>query len=103
MTIIPEPARTLITSASATGRMLNRRSGMIGSSARRSWKTNRTAVRIETRIIPTMTGEPHSYLPPPHIMASSIVTTEVTSRPAPSMSIRWGTLSVMRGRTLPMA
>ena len=70
-------------------RSLKRRSGRIGSLARRSWTTNAKAMTMPIVKSPMIWGEPQAYSWPPHADASSNDVTLMVSKSAPSRSIAW--------------
>ena len=61
----------------------NRRSGRIGSGARRSWKTNATSSTTAATARPAISAEPHAYWRPPHVVTSSSDVRPAASSAAP--------------------
>ena len=67
-------------------RFLKNESGMSGSAARRSASTNATAAATPATASPTITGESHAYVPPPHDITRMrhVAATTIAAAPARS-------------------
>ena len=81
-----KPTMTRITHESHSVRMRNRRSGIAGSSTRRSTTTNATPRRWHTPR-PMITGDPHSYSTPPHDVSKTSVEMPAARSALPIQSI----------------
>jgi hypothetical protein len=81
---IAAPTANEATVAAENVRSSKSSSGRIGSSARRSQRTNPVASTVAATNRPTMTGEVHVYSVPPQTAARRPAAAPVVSRTAPT-------------------
>jgi len=83
--VMTMPAATLMTAPTAKLRMRNRRSGMMGSAAKRASTTAKTTSSAAApQRSPMMVGEDQSYFDPPHVTPRQKQTTAPTMAAMPA-------------------